>query len=282
MLVFLLIGGGTTFAQTSKSVEPTLTLLWETEPLLNTVESVIYDPQSELIYTANIHGHFMNKDGNGYISKVGIDGKVIESHWITGLDAPTGLGIYKGKLYTTDIDQIIEIELATGKILKKYPVEGAKAFNDIAIGPDGTVYGSDTGGNQIFTLKGGKVELWQKDIDTPNGLLVLKGKLLVTQWNPKSLGILDLASKHFTQITDGIAGPDGVEVLKDGSYWVSGFDGRVYHVNPTGAKTLVLDTTKEQVKAADIDYIAEKKLLLVPTMSSHKVMAYQSISALVR
>ena len=39
--------------------------------------------------------------------------------------------------------------------------------------------------------------------------------------------------------------------------------------------SLLIDTRKDSVSAADIEYIAGKKLLLVPTFFKNKVVAYE-------
>jgi len=259
--------------KTSNST-PTLTLLWETDALLTTVESVIYDPVSKHIYTTNINGHFMKKDGNGFISKIDPKGKIVKSHWIKGLDAPTGTGIYQGKLYVTDIDRLIEIDIAQGKILKTYAIEGAKALNDVEVDKDGTVYCSDTGGNQIFALKNGKITCVMANIDTPNGLYADGDRFLVTCWTPKTLNYLDLKTQKITSISGGLAGPDGIEKVDDQHYLVSGFKGLIHLVSKTGQKQLLLDTQEQKVNATDIDYIPSLKMLLVPTFSKNTVRAY--------
>lgn len=267
----------TTVNSTTEDAQPniTLTFLWETDTLLHTVESVFYDSEYQLIYTANINGHFMAKDGNGYLSKLNDAGEILEEKWVTGLDAPTGLGKYQDKLYTTDIDRIVEIDLLKGTILKIYPVPGAQAFNDVVVGMDGTVYCSDTGGNQIFALKQDSVFLVKDNIDTPNGLWIEKDKLWITQWTPQSISLLDLNNQNLSPVAGGIAGPDGLEPMPDGSFLASGFSGLIYHITRDGQKTLLLDTSGKQIKSADIDYIDSKKVLLVPTMDNHKIMAYQ-------
>lgn len=268
VLLLLSFLGGSSSAQE-------LSLLWETEPVLTTIESAIYDPENEMIYTANINGHFMDKDGNGFISKVDLEGNVIEANWITGLDAPTGLGIYQGKLYTSDIDRIIEIDINKGEISNIYPVEGANAFNDIDVGSDGTVYCSDTGGNQIFTLKSNKVSTLIQDIDTPNGLYVQGDQLMVTRWTPKSVDVLDQKTKQLSAFAQGIEGPDGLEPVGDGTFLASGFFGLLYHVMEDGTLSLLLNTKVDEIKSADIEYIPSKGLILVPTMDGNKLMAYR-------
>lgn len=262
---------------TDTIAEPVLqaNLLWATDTVLTTVESVIYDSVSGYIYTTNIEGHFMDKDGQGSISKLDLAGNIIERNWVSGLDAPTGTAIYDDKLYVTDIDRLIIVDIASGNILHTYPVDEAKAFNDIAIGPDGEVYASDTGGNQLFELRGDSVVLINEDINTPNGLLHDGQQWLVTCWTPKSLYHLNHITMETQFVTDGIAGPDGLEVYAEGEYLVSSFAGKVYHVNSQGNKQLILDTSEQGIKAADIDYIPEQQLLLVPTMDDNRVMAYR-------
>ncbi|MEO0559301.1 MAG: ATP-binding protein [Bacteroidota bacterium] len=253
----------------------TLTPLWETDTLLTTIESAIYDPETNVIYTANIDGHFMEKDGQGSIGKVTLDGRIVDAKWVSGLHAPTGTGIHNGHLFVTDIDAIVEINLATAEVVRRVPIDGAVALNDLAIAPDGTVYVSDTGGNTVYALREGVIEPVAESLDTPNGLLVEGGRLLITRWTPRTVDWLDLGTQALTPMAQDIAGPDGLEAVGDGSYLASGFDGRIYHVHADGRKTLLLDTSGDGIRAADIDYIPETRLLLVPTMQSNRLMAYR-------
>ena len=59
--------------------------VWETEKIFELPESVIYDPTNDVLYVSNITDHPFNKDGTGYISKIGLDGTVIEKKWIDKL-----------------------------------------------------------------------------------------------------------------------------------------------------------------------------------------------------
>ena len=90
------------FADTEKINE-----LWKTEGFSNP-ESVVYDKTTDALYVSNVNGSAMEKDGNGFISKVALDGKILKLDWATGLNAPKGLAIYDGKLYTADIDTLVE------------------------------------------------------------------------------------------------------------------------------------------------------------------------------
>lgn len=53
--------------ETVESPVPTLTMKWETDTVLTTCESVLYDPTNDVLYVANIAGNPEGKDGNGFI-----------------------------------------------------------------------------------------------------------------------------------------------------------------------------------------------------------------------
>jgi sugar lactone lactonase YvrE len=252
----------------------TLKLKWETDTVLTTCEAVLYDKDRDVLYVANINGTPDSKDGNGFISKVSLDGKVTELKWVKGIDAPKGMGLANGKLYVTDIDRVHEIDAASGKISKTFKVPGAKFLNDITVDTAGRVYISDSGGGTISIIENGKLARWMENVDGPNGLLADNNSLLVALWNGKNLSSIDLASKQLTAKTDSIDNPDGIEAIGDNAYLVSSWNGMVHYISPEGKKTLVLDTRADSVNAADIEYISEKNLLLVPTFFKNKVMAY--------
>jgi len=83
------------------------------------------------------------------------------------------------------------------------------------------------------------------------------------------------ASKQLVLKADSVENADGVEAVGDGGYLVSSWNGKVTYVAADGTTTKILDTTSGSVSAADIEYIPEKKLLLVPTFFKNKVVAYE-------
>lgn len=251
-----------------------LTLKWETDPLLTTCESVLYDDHQKLLYVSNINGAPDAKDGNGFISKVSLDGKVTEPFWVKGLDAPKGMGLANGKLYVADIQRVCEIDAENGNILKSYPAEGAVFLNDIAV--DGNkVYISDSRGGAIYLIEDGKISAWMKDLHNPNGLFIDDGTLVMASWDDGTLNTVDLASKEVTVRTDSIENPDGIQAIGNGEFLVSSWNGMVSHIDADWKKTLVLDTRSVSLNAADIEFIPSRNLLLVPTFFKNKVMAYE-------
>src|SRR5688572_19671463 len=83
-----------------------LTLKWTSDTTLRVPESVFVDAKNNVLYVANIDGKPDGKDGKGFISILTPDGKVKKRDWVTGLDAPKGMGVYKNNLYVTDITNV--------------------------------------------------------------------------------------------------------------------------------------------------------------------------------
>ena len=158
--------------------------LWETTGL-KTPESALPDPTGTFAYVSNINGKPTDKDGNGFISKVSLkDGKIIELAWAKGLDAPKGMALANGHLYAADIDQLVEIDPANGKIVARYDAPGAKFLNDVAADGEGRIYVSDSSTSTIWRLAGGKFEKWMEGeaLKFPNGLHVDGDKLIIAAW----------------------------------------------------------------------------------------------------
>lgn len=278
-LVFLTTSCRNTKKETAEVTEqaaaPALTQKWETDTVLTTCESVLYDAERNVLYVSNINGTPDEKDGNGSIARVSLDGTVTDAAWVTGLDAPKGMGIRGNRLFVTDIDRIVEIDADAGKIVKTYPIQGASFLNDVTVAANGDVYVSDSNAGFIVRISGEEATVWMDSVNGPNGLLADGGTLLMASWEAGTLNAIDLQSQEITVKAEGIEHPDGIEAVGDGAYLVSTWDGMVHLVNADGSKHLLLDTRDAGANAADIEYIPEQNLLLVPTFSANKVVAYE-------
>ena len=250
---------------------------WETSSDFKTPESVYYDKERDIIYVSNINGSAREKDGNGFISKLSKDGKIVKLKWVEGLNAPKGMGVLKNKLFVSDIDALVEIDIAKGIILKKYPTDDAKFLNDIAIDENGVVYVSDMSGNKIYRLKDGTFEVWINSaaLERPNGLLIEDNRLLVGTNVVGSLKAIDFKTGDITSFIDNTGGIDGVVSVSKGSYIISDWKGNIHRVSVSSEKEKLIDTTPKKINAADIDYIPAINLLLVPTFGDNRVMAYR-------
>src|SRR5690606_21312254 len=150
---------------------PVAELLWETSTDLTTCESVLYDEESGNIYVANIEGDASEKDGKGSISIISKDGQITERDWVTGLNAPKGMGIADGKLYVTDIDEVVEIDIASAKVAKRHPLAGAQFLNDLDT-HDGVVYFTDMRAGTIHALEEGKISTFAEGQTNINGIRI--------------------------------------------------------------------------------------------------------------
>lgn len=80
-------------------------------------ESVEYYAAEDAYLVTNINGHPLEADGNGFISKIGRDGTVVDLKWIDGvrsgtrINAPKGAAINGNILCVADLDEVHLFEL---------------------------------------------------------------------------------------------------------------------------------------------------------------------------
>ena len=100
--------------------------------------------------------------------------------WVTGLDAPKGMGKSGNKLYVTDITKVVEIDVETGQITNRFDAPGATFLNDITVGSDGKVYISDSNTSTVYVLEDGQIKVLLQDasLGGPNGLLAESDRLI--------------------------------------------------------------------------------------------------------
>ncbi|WP_224996047.1 PQQ-binding-like beta-propeller repeat protein [Cesiribacter sp. SM1] len=260
----------TTATSTTQEPQVRLEQAWATEAVLETPESVYYNPDENVLYVSNIAGEPNAKDGKGYISKVSLDGQVVNKEWVTGLDAPKGMAMMNGTLYVTNVDELVAID-SNGKITNRYPVKGAKFLND-PVTADNKVLFTDMQDNKIYAFQDGNITVWKENnLNSPNGLAYHNGNVLVAS------NTLDVVSPdgENEELATGINAGDGIGIVDDNSYLVSNWHGEVYYVEKGKDKVKLLDTKDQNMNTADITYIPEQNMLLVPTFSDNRVVAYR-------
>lgn len=235
---------------------------------------MIFDTKSQIIYVSNIEGQPWDEDGKGSIGKLTLDGKVINAKWVTGLNAPKGLGIVNGKLYVADNISLVEIDQKSGKILHKYEVKDCQELNDVATTTDGSVYFTDSKKGVVHLLKDGVVSTVVNGLGGSNGVFYESDRLLLGTWADSSLTAYNFKTQNKTVFAKNLPQPDGVEAIGNGSYLVSTWSGLIHAVDKNGKVELLLDTKKDKISAADIDFVKEKNLLLIPTFFRNTVVAY--------
>ncbi|MBC7743974.1 MAG: ATP/GTP-binding protein, partial [Flavobacterium sp.] len=156
-----------------------LVKLWETDSVFKVPESVLYHSKSKTLYVSNIDGEPGKKDQKGSISKMSADGKVIDNKWVTDISAPTGMCIFENTLYAADVNEVVAIDLKTGKVKQKFPVKDAGFLNDITINKKGIIYVSDSRTGIIHQIDNGVVSVFLEKQDGINGLLSIDDDLYI-------------------------------------------------------------------------------------------------------
>ncbi len=251
---------------------------WSTDRIMKVPESILYDDEREVLYVSNINGSPMGKDGNGFISKLSTDGEILELEWVTGLNAPKGAGIADGTLYVTDIDELVAIDIASGAVIQRYPAPGAVFLNDVAVDGSGNVYISDSSkeNSVIYRFNGTEVAAWLNGdaISMPNGLSIDGDRLLVGNSGDGSIKRVDLTIKSIARVADVGSGIDGLRRYGEHEFVVSDWKGKTTLVRERAENVVIINTTDDKINAADLEFIAAERLLVIPTFYDNRVVAY--------
>ena len=199
-------------------------------------ESVAYDPQAKVLYMSQFGGTELKpaeKDGNGKISKVALDGKVLEERFLPAagetMNKPKGIWVKGRRLWVTDIDVVWIFDLKTRKG-RKLELTGITFANDPAV-VGNSLYVSDNRSDRLYRVEPAdfldaketpqiSIVLAGKSI-SPNGLYPGQGgSLLIGGFmSPKEpRGIYSLErSGEVRELAKAVGRVDGLYRMKDGS-----------------------------------------------------------------
>jgi DNA-binding beta-propeller fold protein YncE len=273
---------------------PKATLLWTAQDpaAINNPESAWYDEKRKCIWVAN------TTDGaspNAFISKLSLDGEVLDSNFLGGFIALRGTYLEHKYLYTNTLTSLLRIDLDT-KGVTEYKAEGTPAMlNDIAMDHKGNVYVTDIQGDTIYIVNGDKLVPWITDkegLEWPNGILIIGKTMYLSPWGigdetwtvpyQSSVKTIDLATKQIAKLGSAaeIGSLDGIERYDHKSLLVNNWwNGKVYLVNiASGDAQLILDGGL--MSTGDINYNKKANVLLVPIGNaagneSHQIKAYK-------
>jgi hypothetical protein len=256
-----------------------------------TPEGMLHDAVADVYLVSNINGGPADKDDNGFISRLAPTGAVLTLKWIDGaadgvtLHAPKGMAVRGDTLFVADIDAVRLFVRADGAPLGAWPLDGAAFLNDLAVGPDGTLYVSDSGvePGESGLVPNGRDGIYRRDGDRwtavvtgtglggPNGMLAESAGLTVVTFLSGEVYTVDPASGERTMLAKPDAGMlDGVVRLADGSLLISSWGAQgVYRLTPAGA----FSTTADSVASpADIAFDATRGALLIPDFLGNRVL----------
>jgi hypothetical protein len=203
-------------------------------------ESVACDAKGKALYVSNFGSKLapLEKDGAGYISKVALDGKVVEKQFLPAaggekLNKPKGVWVQGNRLWTTDIDVAWVFDLKTKKG-RKVALPGAQFANDPAV-MGKTLYVSDNRRDTVFKVEPADflnakkdptvVPAFQGQGINPNGLWPSKTGMVymvgfIAPDQPRAVAALGV-SGQVKKLSEPIGRLDGVYELGDGSLLVT-------------------------------------------------------------
>jgi sugar lactone lactonase YvrE len=218
-------------------------------------ESVAYDPQGKMLYVSQFGSELkpLEKDGKGKISRVSLDGKVLDEQFLPAaggvLNKPKGIWIAGDRLWTTDIDAVWVFDLKTRRG-KKADLPGAKFANDPTVSGN-VLYVSDNRGDQVYRVEPAdflatgeptvSVAVSGKSLN-PNGLYPGRDGLLIVGFlapdQPRGIAVMSPDGAVKSLATD-VGRLDGVYQLDDGTLLVTEWNsGALVHWSAQGTQPL--------------------------------------------
>ncbi|MBM23510.1 MAG: hypothetical protein CMD78_04495 [Gammaproteobacteria bacterium] len=232
-----------------------------------------------------------NGDGLGWVSKLAVDGSVINSRWATDIRHPMGMRVSGKRLWVNNINEVVGINLDDPSDRIVHPIDGAISLNDLATDSSGYAYLSDTMNNRVVRvdLTTGENSTFLSTLpSSPNGLLVQGDRLYIASWGvmsdrpeeraewiTKIAGDLYWVSLKDTKkvrhiVAEELGNLDGLEIDQNGNIYVSDWEsGRLYKIS---SNNTVISLGQYGQGLADLGLNLLTGELVLPVMLSSEVL----------
>ncbi len=212
-------------------------------------ESISYDPKRDLYVVPSAGMAQTVVPNDGYVSLVNPDGSAHTLKWIgvnrngLTLNHPLGSDIINDTLYLADVDVVRSFDMNTGAPKGSVTVKGMTGFiNDIEVAGNGTIYATQTGGDDPTSWRVYKVTpqgdssvfLTGAPLNRPNGIAFdPKGNIVVINIGTSDILTFSPDGKLLTTEQSTDPGNDGLVILPDGTKYVSSVrQGTVARIRP--------------------------------------------------
>lgn len=243
-------------------------------------ESVRYDPDQDVYFVSNFNGDGGARDADGFISRVDPAGAIDSLRFMVGaeaapLHAPRGLYITGDTLWVADVDGVHGFHRRSGEQLSFTDFTRFEPgfLNDVAAGPDGSLYVTDTGESRLYRMRGDSVRIAAEDslLGPPNGItwdgegkrFVLApwdGVQTIRAWSPGEGALSDVGASAGGDF-------DGVEIVDGRILLASQADSSLRVLADGGSRPIV----RVPGRPADIGVDTRRRRVAVPYIALDRV-----------
>lgn len=210
------------------------------------------------------------KRGNGFLTLLDADGKVLDWQVVDGLDAPLGMALNGQRLYVIDKNQVKIFRWPEFEPLETIALDTTVA-NDIAVSKDGTIYATDTAEHKVIQLDPGgeqSILTGETGFTGANGIELHGEQLYV---GGEELWRVDLQSGAVEIISpDWLEDIDGIEFEADGTMQITPVAGPLVRFYANGDIEII---GGDGISSANHGYSDSLGLALIPTGFDNTVIA---------
>ncbi len=258
---------------------PTIEKVWEISEGLEFPESAVYDKENNVLYVSN-YKRFM-RNGSSYsdcsISKVDLNGQILDKESIPNLSSPTGLFLKDGLLYIVERFGIAIYDIENDKMKARHHIKHNFFINDITLDKENNMYITESGNNMLYRIKENKVTSWiQSDsIGNANGISFIDDKLYIGVNEDGFLKTIDTKTKQISNVYHlGEGNIDGIK-KRGNQLLISLYEKGMRLIDENGEIIEFANTASTGLHCADFEYIPHKDMIIVPSLFDNTLTAYK-------
>lgn len=249
---------------------------------LSAPRAVVYDSEDDVYLVSNMNGGPLDRDENGFISRVSPEGEVLSQQWSPPLGsgdrihAPKGMAIRGDSVFVADVQCIRILSRVTGELVDSRCLD-VTSLNGLDLGPEGSIFVTDSGfdlvdgetvpsstdaiyrlafqeGRQEATVASGP------DLNHPTGLAIgSRGIFVTTAGGDLFRFTAEGERTPLLEVPDQVF--EGVVFVAGGGFaYSSSAESRVYLVDESGA---VSPLVEDIGPPGDLGYDSSRNRLLI-------------------